>query len=412
MFDLRLTAEQLEMRDAVRAFVEREVRPPALMPARLQAMGRPPLLADALDAASRMGLRSFALPEALGGAGADALTACIVIETLATGDTDAAAILGETARLAPGLFGAMTPEQRERHLPGFLAGDRFHLAFAGCGTEADDGIGIHYHRPRPPHPGPRARATPTDRGDWLVNGTAAFVANAPLAKLFALEVRIGSGESEGVATLLVERDTPGLEVIAPDAEATWFHGARGDLAFRDCRVPAANLLSTPGARAGAAAFAPGPSPLPAANLGVGRAAYEAALDYAKLRVQGGRRIIEHPSIGTKLAAIATELEAARSLLWQAAWAADHPGARAEGSLPDLPLAAVARVFVAEVVERATLRSAEVFGAMGVMRDMPMQKYVRDAKIFLTLEGANGEAKLAIAEALAGYSPSRTRLIRE
>jgi alkylation response protein AidB-like acyl-CoA dehydrogenase len=140
----------------------------------------------------------------------------------------------------------------------------------------------------------------------------------------------------------------------------------------------------------------------ALNLGIGRAAYEAALDYARLRVQGGRRIIEHQAIGAKLAEIAIRLEVARAAVWQAAWAADHPQAIADRSLPDLPLATVARAFTAEAVYRAAKDAAEVFGAMGVMRDMPLQKYVRDASIFLHSGSGASDAKLRIAEALAGY----------
>jgi alkylation response protein AidB-like acyl-CoA dehydrogenase len=138
------------------------------------------------------------------------------------------------------------------------------------------------------------------------------------------------------------------------------------------------------------------------NLGVGRAAYEAALGYAQLRVQGGRRIIEHQAIGTKLAEIAIRLEVARSVVWQAAWASDHPEAYSDRSLADLPLAAMAQVFTAETIYQVTKDAAEVFGAMGVMKDMPLQKYVRDALIFLHSGHGAGDAKLRIAEALAGY----------
>ncbi len=142
--------------------------------------------------------------------------------------------------------------------------------------------------------------------------------------------------------------------------------------------------------------------LQAVNLGIGRAAYEAALDYAKLRVQGGRPIAEHQAIGTKLAEIAIKLEVARAAVWQAAWAADHPGAYADRSLADLPLQTIAQVFTAQMMLEAAKDAAEVFGAMGVMRDMPMQKYVHDARVCLHGGEGNRSAKLRIAEALVGY----------
>jgi alkylation response protein AidB-like acyl-CoA dehydrogenase len=140
----------------------------------------------------------------------------------------------------------------------------------------------------------------------------------------------------------------------------------------------------------------------ALDLGIGRAAYEAALDYAQLRVQGGRRIIEHQAIGAKLAEIAVRLEVARAAIWQAAWASDHPDAVAERSLPDLPLATIAGVFAAEAIYRAVKDAAECFGAMGVMRDMPLHKHVHDALISLHAGGRTSDAKLEIAEALAGF----------
>ena len=131
----------------------------------------------------------------------------------------------------------------------------------------------------------------------------------------------------------------------------------------------------------------------AINLGVGRAAYEAAVDYAKIRRQGGRNIIEHQAIGTKLADCAIKLELARNMIWKAAWALDHPDAVADRSVSDLPLHTIARVYTAEAVNEVTLLAAECFGAMGVMRDMPLQKYVHDAMVFLHSEDTDGAAKL-------------------
>ena len=104
----------------------------------------------------------------------------------------------------------------------------------------------------------------------------------------------------------------------------------------------------------------------------------------------------------KLAEVAIRLEVARTAIWQAAWASDHPEAFADRSLADLPLTAIARVFSSEAIYHATKDAAECFGAMGVMRDMPLQKYVHDALVCLHSGAGNGDAKLRIAEALAGY----------
>jgi alkylation response protein AidB-like acyl-CoA dehydrogenase len=140
----------------------------------------------------------------------------------------------------------------------------------------------------------------------------------------------------------------------------------------------------------------------AINLGVGRAAYEAAVEYAKLRRQGGRNIIEHQAIGVKLADCAIKLELARTMIWKAAWTLDHPEAVADRSVAELPLHVIARVYTAEAVNDVALLAAECFGAMGVMRDMPLQKYVHDSMVFLHSEDGDDAAKLAIAEAVAGY----------
>jgi alkylation response protein AidB-like acyl-CoA dehydrogenase len=234
-----------------------------------------------------------------------------------------------------------------------------------------------------------------------VNGVKNFIINAPLAKLIAVQVKTDpkAAGMNGVSTLLVTPDMAGLTIKEHDAATVWYHGTRGELVFKDCRVPAANLLGAEGkSPLGGGASAPGRGnpQFEALNLGIGRAAYEAAVDYAKLRIQGGRPIIEHQAIGTLLAEIAIKLEVARNTVWQVAWASDHPDAYAERSLADLPLETIARVFTSEVVHQVALDAAECFGAMGVMRDMPLQKYVRDALICLHSDKSNSDAKLIIA----------------
>ncbi len=397
MYDLRLSPEQLEIRDTVRDFVAQEVKPPALEPARLEAQTRP-LLTGALDKAAQLGLRALALSEEAGGAGADTLTCCIVTEELAVGDPDIAAVLAQTSTLAHAVFDRlMAPRQRERFLPAFLADDRYHLALAQHEPGRDAALGIDYHRPATGDGSCKTTALRADDG-WVINGRKERVANAPVARLFVVEVNTGTG---GAGTLLVPSDTLGLRVTESGHGVRWQHGACGDVELADCRVPLDNLLGAEAQRL-LAIDARRIAQDAALNLGIGRAAYEAALDYAQLRVQGGRRIIEHQAIGAKLAEIAIRLEVARAAIWQAAWACDHPDAVADRSLPDLPLASMARVFASEAIYRAAKDAAECFGAMGVMRDMPLQQYVHDALVCLHSGAGNSEAKLRIAEALAGY----------
>jgi alkylation response protein AidB-like acyl-CoA dehydrogenase len=402
MYNLHLSAEQLEFRDTVRDFVTQEIKPVALKPERLEPFEHP-LLTEVLDKASQMGLRTMALSEDNGGAGADHLTGAIVTEELAVGDVDVAAVLAETSTLSHILFDRLlTPAQRARLLPQFLKDDRYHLAFADREPSTDTRLGVNYRSAAMQMP-VATKAVRAENGDWIVNGSKDCVRNAPIAKLFAVQVTSdGAGRQD---ILLVPRDAPGLAVREQDQAKLRCHGVGGELVFSNCRVPAENLLSAEGGRA-ATLFREiverGSPQEQGLNLGIGRAAYEAALEYAQLRVQGGRRIIEHQAIGTKLAEIAISLEVARNAVWQAAYASDHPDAVADRSLSDLPLQIIAKVFTSGAVYRAAKDAAEVFGAMGVMRDMPLQKYVHDALVCLHSGDGNSDAKLRIAEALAGY----------
>jgi alkylation response protein AidB-like acyl-CoA dehydrogenase len=391
MYNLCLSPEQLEFRDTVRDFVAREIKPVALKPERLESFQRP-LLADILGKVSQMGLRTMALPEELDGAGADVLTCCIVIEELALGDVDVAAVLAETIRLSRVFARAVKPSQRDRFLRQFAEDGRFHLAFAG---RADTRLGVNYHRPSGEQQEP-VSARRSDSGDFIINGSAESVHNAPLAKLFAVAA-VSKGKPQ---LLLVPHDAPGLSVREQDSRLR-LHGVAGAVVFTDCRVSAEHRLDVDAASIHAVGERGGPL-AQALNLGIGRAAYEAALAYTPLRVQGGRRIIEHQAIGTKLAEIAINLEVARAAVWRAAFASDHPEAIADHSLPDLPLAMMSKVFTSSAVYRAAKDAAELFGAMGVMRDMPLHKFVHDAFVCLHAGDGNGDDKLRIAEALADY----------
>ena len=183
MYDLNLSAEQIEFRDTVREFAKKEIKPAAIHPDRLQGYV-PPLLSAQLKQASVMGLRTLALSEDSGGAGADNLTTCIVLEELATGEVDIATILGTTAALGRTLFDTlMTAAQKAKYVKSFVDDDNYHLAFAG--TTAEAGLGWSYHRDA--YEDDVAVPTAVKQGnDWVINGRVEAVSNAPLAKLFAV----------------------------------------------------------------------------------------------------------------------------------------------------------------------------------------------------------------------------------
>ena len=398
MYNLHLSPEQLEIRDTVRDFVTREIKPAALKADRLDVADRSLLMAQ-IDAASQLGLRTLELSEERGGAGADALTSCIVAEELAAGDADIAAVLSETSRLSHLLFDlALNDAQREQFLLKLTGDDRYHLAFAAREPETDTRLGVNYHRPAAE---PTLRTTAVKSGsDFVINGVKDCVANAPLAGLFAVLTNIPGRNEPGA--LLVPAKTPGVSVMVH--EDAWQHGSCGAVTFKDCKVSAGNLLGDDAAALLSGKDTPGRgSPLfQALNLGIGRAAYETALDYAHIRIQGGRPLIQHQAIATKLADIAINLEVARAAVWQAAWASDHPAAYADRSVADLPLQTIAQVFTSEAVMKAAKDSAEIFGAMGVMRDMPLQKYIHDARVCQHTGDGNSDARLRIAEVIAGY----------
>lgn len=411
MIDLHLTPEQIEFRDAVRDFVNLEVKPAATDPARLEPFEKP-LMVNLLDQASQMGLRSLGLSEDHGGADADTLTTCMLLEELAAGDVDLAVVLGETALLAREVLGgAMSPAQREYWLPQFQNEDRFHIAWVA--RDADAGRGWSYHQTLPLEaddvvPAPELTAT-RDGKDWVINGSAPFVANAPVAGLFVVQAKVGGGD--GTVTVLLSQSAQGLAVgeLLPAFGAAgdrtrWHHGAVAPVTLDNCRVSQENVLVAD------AALRLLPKriaerhmvQMAAINIGVARAAYEAAIDYAKMRWQGGRHIVEHQAIGMKLADVAIQIEAARSLTLKAAWVVDHPQAVAERSVSDLPWPVVARTFTAEALHRATLEAAECFGAMAVMRDMPLQKYAHDTLVLRHSADCDLASPLIVAEAVAGY----------
>ena len=238
-----------------------------------------------------------------------------------------------------------------------------------------------------------------DGDHWVLNGAKDAIANAPIAKLIAVEAQ--------------DRQGPGaVPGAARHAGPHRHRAARAALvsrllrtAFAEGRPPAGGSPARPRRRRRPRPRRPA---RPGAQPRHRPRRHEAALEYAQLRVQGGRRIVEHQAIGTKLAECALRLDIVRNTIWRAAWASDHPGAFADRSLPDLPLTTMAKVFTAETIYRVAKDAAECFGAMGVMRDMPLQKYIHDAMICLHTGDGNSDDKLRIAEALVGASPHARR----
>ena len=412
MFNLHLTAEQIEFRDTVRSFAMNEIRPLAIHPERLESFDKP-LLRVLLDKASELGLRTLTLSEESGGVGSDTMTSCIVFEELAAGDVDIAIMLGQTSLLGDLLFDSwMENDQKVSFLPQFIEDETFHLSCAGGIPEISNSWCYHGKL----HEKPKAELTAVREGnEWIIDGSVSYVANAPIAELFIVMAETGSNGTgaDGPKGLLVSRNTPGFTInasknAAGESDINWRHGCGTGVEFNSCKVPLENQICEHEKTLVIGEHYSRQISLQTAaiNLGLGRAAFDAAVEYAKIRRQGGRNIVEHQAIGKKIADMAIKLELASTIIWKAAWVADHPEVVADRSVSDLPQHTIASIFTAEAVHEVTLIAAECFGAMGVMRDMPVQKYVNDGFMFLHSDINDITTRLPIAEKVVNYRRSK------
>jgi alkylation response protein AidB-like acyl-CoA dehydrogenase len=392
MFDIRLSDEQREFQRLAREFAQNEIKPVAM------ALDREPkwedrIPWDILKKGSQLGFRTFVLQEENGGAGAsDHLTSCLVAEELAAGEIGTAYYFMLTARRARDWFELrMTPEQRAYFLPKFLGDDTFFTTVAI--HEPDTDLGFDYFTETPENARFKTKAVEQADGSWLINGAKNFQTVGYLAKLLVTMAHTENGPK----AFLVEGDSPGL-VRRPLSKIGRRVGDNAEIFFDDVRVPKGFILPPPpkgrtdmGTHCTIAAI----------TLGLGRAALEETLNYTQERTSGGKLIIKHQAVGLFLAEMAANLEAARRLLWTAAWLKDHPEALEDGGVDNLPYELMAVAFTGTAVQRLTEQGLELFGGMGVVQGMPIEKYVRDALVqkhisfpFMT--------RFKITEALAGY----------
>jgi len=392
MFDIRLNDEQRAFRQLARDFAEQEIKPVALdLDSRPNWEDRIPW--DILRKGSQLGFRTFALQEDNGGAGAcDHLTACLIAEELAAGDIGTAYYFMLTARRARDWFELrMTQEQRDYFLPRFLNDDTYFTTVAI--HEPDTDLGFDYYAETPANAAFRTRAIEQADGSWIINGAKNFQTVGYLAKLLVVMAQT----ADGPKAFLVEGDSPGL-VRHPMSKIGRRVGDNAEIFFDNVRVPKGRILGPP---------PPGRTDMgtlvtiAALTLGLGRAALEETIKYTQQRVSGGKPIARHQAVGLDLAEMATNLEAARRLIWTAAWAKDHPEAFADGGADPQPYEFMATVFTGNAVQRLTEQGMELFGGMGVISGMPIEKYVRDAHIQKHIS-FQVPFKFRIAETLTGF----------
>lgn len=392
MVEFALTEKQIALRDLARDFVAREVAP---VTAALDAHPDP---ADCFSWAlveklSLVGLRTVALDPAYGGAGADAVTLCMLAEELGVGDVGVSVLMAQTWKIGQTIQRGSTPEQLQRFLP-ILRDDSRGLLAIGI-TEPD--MGSDYIIPyTDPEAGPRVTAV--RHGDsWILNGMKRFISNGNRAALSLVFARTAEGRpmTEVMTAFLVPRGAPGFTYGSVHNKMGERLTNNAELVFENCRIPAANQFGElNGGFEILQRFFPASNAYAAASvLGVGRAAYEKALAFAKSRVQGGRPIIEHQSIRMMLANTRMRLDSTRDYIWHAAWAADHR------EHFDACWAAMPKVLAAETAIHATQVALQVHGGYGLMRATGLEKLYRDAAMFFTSDGTQQALTLKAANAI-------------
>jgi short-chain 2-methylacyl-CoA dehydrogenase len=371
-----LSDQHAQLRETVRAFAEGRLAPVA---EELDREGRFP--AELVRAAAELGLLGIPLPESAGGSGFDTVAYAIAIEELARVDSSFAITVAAHTSLGTmpiHLFGS--EQQKQRWLEDLASGrglGAFGLTEAGAGSDA----------------GATRTTARLDGGEWVIDGSKMFITNAgtPLSKLVTITARTGPDE---VSNIVVENGTSGYDQSQPLKKMGWRSSDTRELTFTGCRVPEQNLLGPrgegfrqfleilDGGRIGVAAL----------GLGMAQGAFEMGLSYAKQREQFGRSIGSFQAIQFKLADMATEVEAARNLVYKAAWLKDQ-------GRPFAQQAAIAKLYTGELARRACNESLQIHGGYGFMDEYPISRFYRDAKVLEIGEGTNEVQRLVIARGL-------------
>jgi len=374
--DFDLSSEHELFRDTVRAFAVDRVAPVA---EELDRESRFPY--ELVAEMAGLGLMGIPFPEDLGGAGGDTLAYAIAVEELARIDSSVAITLAAHTSLGTMpiyLFGS--EEQKRRWIPELARGER--LAAFGL-TEPDAGSDAG---------ATRTTATPRD-GSWIVNGSKVFITNAGTDITRCVTITALTGEGE-ISNLVIENGAPGYEISEPVRKLGWKASDTRALSFTDCAVPAENLLGARGQ--GFHQFLQildgGRISVAAMGVGVAQGAYDLAYAYAKERHQFGRPISSFQAIQFKLADMATEIEAARGLVWKAAWLKDQ-------GRPFAREAAMAKLYTGELSNRAVNASLQIHGGYGFTDEFAISRLYRDQKILEIGEGTNEVQRMVIARHL-------------
>jgi alkylation response protein AidB-like acyl-CoA dehydrogenase len=273
-------------------------------------------------------------------------------------------------------------EQKQRWLPDLLGGE---LLGAYCLSEPGSGSDAAALRTR----------AVRDGDDYVVDGTKAWITHAGVADFYSLMVRTSDEGPRGISTLLAPADTPGLQAQTPERKMGMAASPTAQVVLEAARVPAERRLGEEGQgfSIALAALDGGRLGIAACAVGLAQAALDHAVDYAKERRQFGRPIIDHQGVSFLLADMATAVEAARALYLAAA-------RRRDAGLPFGPQAAMAKLFATDAAMTVTTDAVQVLGGYGYVRDYPVERYMREAKVLQIVEGTNQIQRLVIGRALA------------
>jgi alkylation response protein AidB-like acyl-CoA dehydrogenase len=383
--DLDLSAEHTLLRQTIRDFMVKEVGP--VVDEHERARRFP---VDVVRRLGEMGWLGIPIPEDEGGAGLDTLAYAIAIEEIGRVWGSLGLIVAAHTSLGCGpLHLAGTPEQKDRFLVPMASGEvlgGYGLTEPGAGSDAGGTRTTARHEDG------------ADGGSWVIDGGKRFITNAGHAGTYIITARTGETEkgSAEISAFIVPADTPGFSVGRLEEKLGLHASATGELIFSGARVPAANLLGPrgDGFRTFLKILDGGRISIGALAVGLAQAALDASIPYAQTREQFGRPIGSFQGVAFMVADMATEIEAARQMVWRAAWLKDQGR--------DYSLAAAeAKLFASEVSSRATNNGIQIHGGYGYVEEYKVERFMRDAKLTEIGEGTSQVQRLVIARKILG-----------
>jgi butyryl-CoA dehydrogenase len=374
-----LTPEQEMIRDAVREFAQNRLAPFAAEWDRSSHFPK-----EALAELAGLGVFGVTVPEQWGGAGLDAVSLALVMEEIAAGDGATSTIISVNNSVVCGpILAYGSDAQKEKFLKPLASGK-----WLGCFCLTE------------PHTGSDASAislrAKRDGDDYVLNGVKQFITsgkNADIAIVFAVTDKAAG--KKGISCFIVPTATPGYRVARVEEKMGQHASDTVQIAFEDCRVPAANLLGSEGEgyRIALSNLEGGRIGVAAQAVGMARSAFEAALQYAQQREAFGRPIIEHQAVNFRLADMATRIEAARQMVW-------HAASLRDAGRPCLKEASMAKLFASEMAETVCSDAIQIHGGYGYVADFPVERIYRDVRVTQIYEGASDIQRLVIGRAIA------------